>query len=363
MVFGHGANTFTRMPAAARGLEKIDLLVVADPHPTTWAVLGERKNGTYLLPTCTQYESRGTRTASNGSLQAYQQIVKPLFESKHDGEIIYLLAKKLGFADQMFKNIKVDGWCAAGRGCAERDQSRRLVTGYTGQSPDRLKAHLRNQAKFDPMTLRAPKDDPEVGGDYYGLPWPCWGKPDLQASGHADPLQHQPARDGGRRRVPRALRRRTDGHVARRHHAQGQSAGRRLLLGRLGNPGRISGVHLRGAEEARLGQGPQAGGACRHRAHRRRQPGRHLVVDRSLRRHSARGACARLQSIWQRQGARQCVEPAGSDSGAPRADLHPRPELVAKYPTLPNASSSGCRIWASTCRRRRWRRALPSNSR
>ena len=81
---------------------------MGDPHPTKWAVLGERKNGTYLLPTCTQYEARGTRTASNGSLQAYEQIVKPLFESKNDGEILYLLAKKLGFADRMFKNIKVD---------------------------------------------------------------------------------------------------------------------------------------------------------------------------------------------------------------------------------------------------------------
>ena len=26
------------------------------------------------------------------------------------------------------------------------------------------------------MTLRA-KDNPEVGGDFYGLPWPCWGTP------------------------------------------------------------------------------------------------------------------------------------------------------------------------------------------
>ena len=108
MVMGHGANTFTRMPVAARGLEALDMLVVCDPHPTTWAVLGERKNGTYLLPTCTQFESRGSRTASNGSLQVYEQIVKPLFESKHDGAIIYMLAKKLGFADQMFKNIKVE---------------------------------------------------------------------------------------------------------------------------------------------------------------------------------------------------------------------------------------------------------------
>ena len=39
IVFGHGGNTVTRMPEAAKGIEKLDLLVVADPHPTTWAVL------------------------------------------------------------------------------------------------------------------------------------------------------------------------------------------------------------------------------------------------------------------------------------------------------------------------------------
>src|SRR3546814_19916247 len=55
-----------------------------------------------------------------------------------------------------------------------------------GQSPERLKAHMRNQAKFDLVTLRAPKDDPEVGGDYYGLPWPCWGKPELRHPGTAN---------------------------------------------------------------------------------------------------------------------------------------------------------------------------------
>jgi formate dehydrogenase major subunit len=31
--------------------------------------------------------------------------------------------------------------------------------------------------------LRAPKDDPEVGGDYYGLPWPCWGAPEIRHPG------------------------------------------------------------------------------------------------------------------------------------------------------------------------------------
>ena len=35
-------------------------------------------------------------------------IVKPAFESKDDYEAIYLLARKLGFADLMFKNILVE---------------------------------------------------------------------------------------------------------------------------------------------------------------------------------------------------------------------------------------------------------------
>jgi formate dehydrogenase major subunit len=183
LVFGHGANTFTRMPRAAEGLEKLDLLVVADPHPTTWSVLSERKNATYLLPTCTQYESRGTRTASNGSLQAYEQIVKPIFESRHDGAILYMLAKKLGFADRMFKNVKVENGDPPAEDVLREINRGGWSTGYTGQSPERLKAHLRNQAKFDPVTLRAPKDDPEVGGDYYGLPWPCWGTPELRHPG------------------------------------------------------------------------------------------------------------------------------------------------------------------------------------
>ena len=83
--------------------------MVCDPHPTTWAaLLRERKNGTYLLPIATSYETNGSRTSSNRAIQWGEQIVKPIFESKDDNEMMYLLAKKLGFADLMFKNIKVE---------------------------------------------------------------------------------------------------------------------------------------------------------------------------------------------------------------------------------------------------------------
>jgi formate dehydrogenase major subunit len=198
IVFGHGGNTVTRMPEAAKGLEKLELLVVADPHPTTWAVLGERKNGTYLLPICTQFECDGSRTASNRSLQWGEQIVKPIFESKNDYDAMYLLAKKLGLADRMFKNIKVENGSVSAEDLLREINRGGWSTGYCGQSPERLKAHMANQSKFDLVTLRAPKDIPEIGGDYYGLPWPCWGTPELRHPGtHTLYNTHLHVMDGG----------------------------------------------------------------------------------------------------------------------------------------------------------------------
>ncbi|WP_375410040.1 formate dehydrogenase subunit alpha [uncultured Methylobacterium sp.] len=183
MVFGHGGNTVTRLPEAVKGLAKLDLLVVADPHPTTFAAMDARHENTYLLPIATSLEMDGSRTASNRSLQWGEQIVKPAFESKNDYEVMYLLAKKLGFADQMFKNVKVENNIPDAEDILREINRGGWSTGYCGQSPERLKAHMRNQHKFDLVTLRAPKDDPEVGGDYYGLPWPCWGKPEIRHPG------------------------------------------------------------------------------------------------------------------------------------------------------------------------------------
>jgi formate dehydrogenase major subunit len=199
MVFGHGGNTVTRMPKAKEGIEKLDLLVVADPHPTTWAALSERKNGTYLLPICTQFECDGSRTASNRSLQWGEQIVKPIFESKNDYDVMYLLAKKLGLADEMFKNIKVTNNQPLAEDILRELNRGGFSTGYSGQSPERLKAHMKHQDKFDLVTLRAAKDAPaEIAGDYYGLPWPCWGTPAIRHPGtHTLYNTNLHAKDGG----------------------------------------------------------------------------------------------------------------------------------------------------------------------
>jgi formate dehydrogenase major subunit len=197
-VMGHGGNTIARMPQAAKGIEKLDLLVVCDPYPTTWAVLSERKNGTYILPACTSFEMSGSRTASNRSLQWGEKIVEPVFECKNDYDTMYLLTRKLGFADQMFKNIKVDNGAVSAEDILREINRGGWSTGYCGQSPERLKAHMRNQSKFDVVTLRAPKDDPEVGGEVYGLPWPCWGTPEFKHPG--TPVLYNtnlPVKEGG----------------------------------------------------------------------------------------------------------------------------------------------------------------------
>jgi formate dehydrogenase major subunit len=181
MVFGHGGNTVTRMPEMVKGLEKLELLVVADPHPTTYAAISERKNGTYLLPICTQFETSGSRTASNRSIQWSSLIVKPIWESKDDYEVIYRFAAKLGYAEKMFKNIKVVDSRPEPEDILREINRAGWSTGYTGQSPERLKAHMANQDKFDVVTLRGKGGD--VDGDFYGLPWPCWGTPTMKHPG------------------------------------------------------------------------------------------------------------------------------------------------------------------------------------
>ena len=195
VVFGHGGNTVTRMPEAVKGLEALDLLVVADPHPTTFAVLANRKENTYLLPICTQFECAGSRTASNRSVQWGDQVVKPIFESKNDYEVMYRLTGALDraaekrnmpirFQADMFKNIEVKGEEPVAESVLREINRGAISTGYTGQSPERLKAHMAHQDKFDLVTLRAKADAPaEIKGDFYGLPWPCWGTPEMRHPG------------------------------------------------------------------------------------------------------------------------------------------------------------------------------------
>ena len=174
MVFwGHAANSQTRNPEMKEAMEKLDLLVIVDPYPTVASVMHDRQEDTYLLPACTQFETYGSLTSSNRSVQWRDKIIEPLFDSKPDHEILYRFAKKFGFAEAMFKNIKINGDEPLIEDITREFNKGTWTIGYTGQSPERLKKHQRNWHTFNTTTLQA--EGGECDGEYFGLPWPCWG--------------------------------------------------------------------------------------------------------------------------------------------------------------------------------------------
>ncbi|MFP3873632.1 MAG: formate dehydrogenase subunit alpha [Thiohalophilus sp.] len=187
---GHAVNSQTRGADMKKAIEQVDLVVISDPYPTHLAVMSERKNNTYLLPTCTQFETSGSVTASNRSLQWREQVIEPLFESKPDHTILYLFAKKFGFAEQMFRNIKVENDEPSIEDTLREINRGTWTIGYTGQSPERLKEHAKYRHTFNTTTLRA--EGGPLDGEYYGLPWPCWGSPEMKHVG--TPILYDPSK-------------------------------------------------------------------------------------------------------------------------------------------------------------------------
>ena len=200
--WGHAPNSQTRGLEMKKAMDKLDLLVVIDPFPSATAAMAAMpgakddqnpNRAVYLLPACTQFETTGSCTASNRSLQWREKVIEPLWESRTDHMIMYQLAEKLGFGAELVKNFKMvpgkGGLMEPETESILREINRSVWTiGYTGQSPERLKAHMRNMQVFDVKTLKAKGGiDKETGlnldGEYFGLPWPCWGTPEMKHPG------------------------------------------------------------------------------------------------------------------------------------------------------------------------------------
>jgi formate dehydrogenase major subunit len=193
LFWGHAPNSQSRGLDMLEAMKKLELMVVIDPYPSATAAMMAmaKKEGCYLLPAATQFECEGSVTASNRSLQWREKVIDPLFESRTDHMIMYQLAAKLGFGDQLVgkRDGKQNIALAKGKGGMDepsmestlREVNRGVWTiGYTGQTPERLQAHMRNMHVFDVKTLRAKggkdaKTGYDLTGDYFGLPWPCFG--------------------------------------------------------------------------------------------------------------------------------------------------------------------------------------------
>lgn len=203
MVFwGHSPNSQTRGLEMKKAFDKLDLLVVIDPYPSATAAMAamtteaqelNAKRQVYLLPAATQFETSGSVTASNRSIQWREKVIEPLFESRTDHMIMYQMAEKLGFGKELVAKLKL----VPGKGGMMEPEPESMLQeinrgtwtiGYTGQSPDRIKSHMRNMHLFDVKTLKCKggKDAVtgyDMTGDYFGLPWPCYGTPELKHPG------------------------------------------------------------------------------------------------------------------------------------------------------------------------------------
>lgn len=199
--WGHAPNSQTRGLDMKRAMDKLDLLVVVDPYPSATAAMAAMpgkaedlnpNRAVYLLPAATQFETSGSCTASNRSIQWREKVIEPLWESRSDHMIMYQLAEKLGFGKELVKNYKLQKVKGMDEPVIEdilREINKSVWTiGYTGHSPERLKAHMKNMHLFDVKTLKARGGkDKETGydfeGDYFGLPWPCYGTPEMKHPG------------------------------------------------------------------------------------------------------------------------------------------------------------------------------------
>ncbi|MHA6344635.1 formate dehydrogenase subunit alpha [Roseivivax sp. CAU 1761] len=196
VLWGHAPNSQTRLPEMKTAMEKLDLMVVVDPYPTVSAIMQDRTDGVYLLPAATQFETYGSVTASNRSLQWREKVVDPIFESLPDHTILKLFADKFGFTDRMFRNIEVNGDEPLIEDLTREFNKGMWTIGYTGQSPERMRTHMQNQHTFDKTTLRA--NGGPADGDYYGLPWPAWGTAEMNHPGSPNLYDiSKPVAEGG----------------------------------------------------------------------------------------------------------------------------------------------------------------------
>ena len=260
VIMGHGGNTVTAHP---RGFRRASTSSSCWWSPTRCPPLGpswataRRTPTSCRSPPATKSPVRApprTARCSGASRSSSRSSSRRTTTRSCTGWRV-----KLGFADKMFKNIKVENNVPVAEDILREINRGGWSTGYCGQSPERLKLHMANQKDFDLVTLRA--SDGPCKGDYYGLPWPCWGTPELKHPGtHTLYNTNLHVMDGGstfraRFGVERVVKTKAivDGKEVEQE-TRHNLLGRRLLLAGLGNPGRISRVHLRRARRSSAGK-------------------------------------------------------------------------------------------------------------
>jgi len=186
IVMGNGITSIAQQAKIKEGLDNLDLLVLADPFVNEAAILTDKKDNVFILPAATQFETSGYVVATNRSAQWRYKVVEPMYESKPDQEIMFELAKRLGFYELYTKGMLMQETKAGKlemipdkKGFtwpedATNEIARIIKTiGLTGWTAERIKKHTDNWHMFDEVTGAGMGP---MKGEFYGLPWPCWTK-------------------------------------------------------------------------------------------------------------------------------------------------------------------------------------------
>ena len=175
--WGHSTNSISEMRRMKAAMENLDLLVVVDLFPSLASILADRDDDIIVLPCASQYEHHRSVTNSHRSVQWSEPVRPPSHNTKPDLQIMQELADRLGFGEHF-------DWGSGpeiynGRSTYEdvlREVNLGTMTIGYRQDPQRLQQHLEYDWAFSTETLKAEKPGLPVSGDYWMLPWPCWGE-------------------------------------------------------------------------------------------------------------------------------------------------------------------------------------------
>jgi formate dehydrogenase major subunit len=180
-VQGNGITSMAQTAKVQEALDKLDLLVIAEPFVNEAAVITNKKDDIYILPVATQFETEGSVTATNRTSQWRSKVVDPLYESKADHDVMFAFAREFGFYDEYTRAMKMgikDGVLTEVKKDFSwpddaSDEIARIVKtiGLGGWTAKRLREHQENWHMFDPLSLAGYGP---MKGQYYGLPWPSW---------------------------------------------------------------------------------------------------------------------------------------------------------------------------------------------
>jgi formate dehydrogenase major subunit len=174
---GHSANSISEMTKEKKALENLDMLVVVDLFPSLVSVLGDREDGVILLPAASQYEHWGTLTNSHRAVQWRNPVRPPSHNTKPDMQIIQEFADALGDGDHFDWGTgpELYNGKTTYEDCLREINLGVRTIGYQ-QAPERIQEHYEYDYAFSTETTRAEGTGLPVSGDFWCLPWPCWGE-------------------------------------------------------------------------------------------------------------------------------------------------------------------------------------------